>query len=180
MVALFLAPGFEEVEALTPADVLRRAGVEVRLVGVGGREIAGAHGIAVVCDWEARQLDCRDLAMVVLPGGMPGAANLEQSEQVQRCLDYAAGEDLWIAAICAAPYVLGKKGLLRGRRATCFPGYEDQLEGAVYTGQPVEVDGRFITARGAGVALDFALALVSALKGPGEAASIRAAMQARD
>lgn len=177
MIALFLAPGFEELEAIAPLDLLRRAGQDVQLVGVGGRHITGSHGVTITCDLEDHQLDPEHLTMVILPGGMPGAANLEASPVVQRCLEHAAARGLWIGAICAAPYILGNKGLLRGRRATCFPGYEDRLQGAVATGAPVEVDGPFITARGAGAALDFGLALVTALTSPEQGQDIRAAIQ---
>lgn len=177
MIALFLADGFEELEAIAPLDLLRRAGQEVRTVGVGGRQVTGSHGVTVTCDLEDHQLDPEALTMVILPGG-PGAANLDASPVVQRCLDLAADRGLWIGAICAAPYILGKKGLLRGRRATCFPGYEDQLEGAAVTGAPVEVDGPFITARGAGAAQEFGLALVAVLTAPERAGEVRAAIQA--
>lgn len=182
MVAVFFAPGFEELEALAPVDVLCRAGVEVCTVGVGGRTVAGAHGVSVECDREAgpaflEQLD--QLEMVVLPGGMPGAQNLEDSPQVAAVLGEAARRGLWIGAICAAPFVLGHRGLLRGKRVTCYPGYETELTGAVYTGAAVEEDGRLITANGPGAALPFALRLAAALRGEAVAASLAEAMQWR-
>ena len=180
MVAIFLAQGFEEIEALAPADILRRAGAMVCLVGVGGTQITGSHGITIQADLPDQELDFSQMEMMVLPGGLPGATNLEESRAVQSALTYCQQNQRWIAAICAAPYVLGRRGLLQDKRATCFPGYQDELTGAVYTGDPVEVDGRIITARGAGVALEFGFALAAALKGQEEADRVRAAMQFRD
>ena len=177
MVYVLLAPGFEEIEALAPTDILRRAGVEVRAVGVGSREIIGSHGIPVVCDLTEEEANLRDLEMVILPGGMPGAANLEASEKVQALLDHCAQNDRWVAAICAAPFVLGHKGLLKGRRATCYPGFEGELTGAVYTAAAVEQDGRYITGKGPGVALEFGFRLAEVLKGAETARRVREGMQ---
>ncbi|MCI8441120.1 MAG: DJ-1/PfpI family protein [Provencibacterium sp.] len=180
MVILFLADGFEEAEALVPLDLLRRAGADVKTVSIADEKtVTGSHGIPVVCDLAGRELITEGLEMIVLPGGMPGTKNLMRSPLVARYLETAAGRGLYIAAICAAPSVLGKLGLLRGKRATCFPGFEEELSGAVFTGAPVEWDGRFITAKGMGVALEFGLTLVEALKGSDEAARIKAAIQCR-
>lgn len=179
MVYVFLAPGFEEVEALAPVDILRRARAEVRTVGVGGPVITGAHGIPVQCDITAAEAEEKGLEMAILPGGMPGAANLEASAEVQRLLDHCAANGLWIGAICAAPFVLGHKGLLRGRRATCYPGFETELEGAEYTAALVEQDGRYITGKGPGAALEFGFRLAEALRGREIAAKLREAMQCR-
>ena len=177
MVYVFLAPGFEEIEALAPVDILRRAGVEVRTVGVGGPVIKGSHGVPVQCDITEDQVETAGLEMVVLPGGMPGAANLEKSAQVQKALDYCAQQGLWIAAICAAPFVLGHKGLLKGRRATCYPGFETELLGAQYTAAPVERDGKVITGKGPGAALPFGYCLAEVLKGRETARKLQEAMQ---
>lgn len=180
MIVLFLAEGFEEAEALVPLDLLRRAGCEVKTVSLSQeRVVTGSHGIPVICDLLPQQLTEEGLEMVVLPGGMPGTTHLSQSPLVERYLKMAAGQDCYIAAICAAPSVPGALGLLRGKRAACFPGFEGQLAGAIPTGEPVEWDGKVITARGMGVALEFGLALVEAMKGPEEAARIKAAVQCR-
>ena len=130
MIYVFLAEGFEEIEALAPVDVLRRARLEVQTVGVGGRKITGSHGITVVCDLVDDEARIDGLEMVVLPGGVPGTPNLEASPVVQRFVDYAAQNDLWLAAICAAPSILGHKGLLDGMEATANPGFQDQLGAA--------------------------------------------------
>ncbi len=177
MVYVFLAEGFEEMEALAPIDLLRRVGVEVTTVGVGGKLIYGAHGVGFTADSDGEGLDFSDVDCVVLPGGMPGTTNLDASPMVEACLKKAAEKDVLLAAICAAPSVLGHKGLLQGKKATCFPGFEADLLGAVHTGNPVEQDGKVITARGAGVALDFALALVAQLKGEAAAKELRESLQ---
>ena len=177
MVYVFLAEGFEEMEALAPIDLLRRVGVEVTTVGVGGKLIKGAHGVGFTADSDGEDLDFSDVDCVVLPGGMPGTTNLDASPMVEACLMKAAEKNALIAAICAAPPVLGHKGLLKGKKATCFPGFEEDLLGALHTGAPVEKDGNIITARGAGVALDFALALVAELKGETAAKELRESLQ---
>lgn len=177
MVYVFLAEGFEEMEALAPIDLLRRVGVEVTTVGVGGKLIKGAHGVGFTADSDGEGLDFSDADCVVLPGGMPGTTNLDASPIVEACLMKAEEKDALIAAICAAPSVLGHKGLLKGKKATCFPGFEEELLGALHTGAPVEKDGNIITARGAGVALDFALALVAELKGETAAKELRESLQ---
>ena len=171
MVYVFLADGFEEIEALSPVDLLRRAGVAVTTLGVGGkREIKGAHGITVLAD--APDTDFADEAptMVVLPGGMPGAANLDASPVVAKALANAAAAGGFLAAICAAPMVLGHKGYLAGKKATCYPGFEGELKGAETHRAPVVRDGNVITGAGMGVAAEFALELVAALCGKDKAA----------
>lgn len=165
MVYVFLADGFEELEAFSPIDLLRRAGVTVQTVGIGKKEITGSHGILVTTDITEQECTKENLEMVVLPGGMPGASNLEASSMVQEYIDYAVEHNRYVAAICAAPMILGHKNLLDGKKATCFPGFEQELIGANYTAAPVEVADHIITARGAGVALEFALTLVGLLKG---------------
>lgn len=177
MIYIFLAPGFEEIEALAPADLLRRAELDVQLVGVGGKTIRGAHGISVVCDLEEHEADVDHLEMIVLPGGMPGTLNLEHSEVVQAFVSHGVEHNLWVGAICAAPSILGHMGLLEGRRCTCYPGFEDQLGGAIHTDESVVWDGRIITARGAGVANEFGLALVEAITSKERAALLAASIQ---
>lgn len=181
MVYLFLADGFEEIEALTPVDLLRRAGVEVVTVGITGKTVTGSHGIAVSADVSADEAlsmlkGGKSPEMIVLPGGMPGAATLDASSVVDTFIDAAEKANAYIAAICAAPMILGKRGLLRGRQATCFPGFEEYLEGATHMDVHTVTDGRYITGRAMGAATEFALALVKALKGEGAADFLRAAV----
>ena len=196
MIYLFLAPGFEEVEALAPLDLLRRAGEEVTTVAVTTpagivateRAVTGSHRITVIADMsEADFLQHMDASMpiraVILPGGMPGAAHLDASPMVDETLRLAAEQGACLAAICAAPMVLGKRGYLSGRRATCFPGFEDKLTGATVGGFVVRDESReggnfvTVTARGMGVAQEFGLELVSLLVSPKTAGEIRAAIQ---
>lgn len=179
MIAVFLAMGFEEIEALAVVDVLRRAELEVVTVGVGGPVVRGAHGITLAADIPDTELDPAAPEMVVLPGGMPGTLNLERSPVVQAALDEAEKRGAWIGAICAAPSILGHRGMLKGKRAVCFPGYEQELEGALVSDRPVEMDGRIITAKGAGVAVDFGLRIVAQLVSPERAEALKAAMQCR-
>ncbi len=166
MIYVFLAKGFEEVEALAPVDCLRRAGKQVKTVGIGGQVIEGAHGISVAADIteDAVVLD-NSLEMVVLPGGMPGTLNLGQSETVKKALQFAKEQDKWIAAICAAPSVLGREGLLKDKKAVVYPGFEKELHCAKVGHDTLCVDGKIITAKGPGVAFDFALKLVEVLLG---------------
>lgn len=164
MVYVFLANGFEEMEALAPVDLLRRAGVEVFTVGVGSDMIVSSHNIPVKTDTTVDKIVLNDeLEMIVLPGGMPGTLNLEASPDVLGAVDYCADNNRYIAAICAAPSIIGHKGLLDGRYATCFPGYEKDLKGAIHSARLVAVDGKFITAKGAGCSMKFALKLVELL-----------------
>ena len=177
MVYMFLADGFEEVEALCPLDVLRRAGVEVTTVGVGKDMIRGAHGITVLAD--IPDVMYRDSApdMIILPGGMPGAANLDACKTVDAALKAASRRGAFMAAICAAPFVLGKRGLLQGKRAVCYPGFEGELEGAMVSeGETVVRDGNVITAKGMGVAFEFGLELVRCLCDDETAEKIKASV----
>ena len=183
MIYMFLAPGFEEVEALFPLDLLRRADLAVKTVAIGGdRTVIGSHGIPVTAnitelEWYSDP-DAAKPDAVILPGGMPGTTHLAHDRTVEKALAAAHANGAWIAAICAAPMILGQQGYLRGRRATCFPGFEKYLDGATEIGGSVIRDGNIITARGVGVALEFGLELVSVLASPEEAGAIRAAIQA--
>lgn len=165
MIYVFFADGFEEIEALTPVDVLRRAGLDVLTVGVTGKTVTGSHGIPVVCDAQIDDVNPVDIEAVVLPGGLPGTTNLEKCDRVQEFIDCANSEGKIVAAICAAPSVLGHKGLLEGKRATCYTGFEKDLVGAVCTGEPAVRDGNIVTGRGAGAAFEFAFTLLDALTG---------------
>ena len=158
---VFLAEGFEEIEALTPVDVLRRAGLSVQTVSVMDEQVvAGAHGVPVLADKMFAEINPEDAEMILLPGGLPGATNLDAHEGLSRMiLDFAAAEKP-LAAICAAPLVFGNRGLLEGKKATCYPGFETYLKGAQYTAALVEKDGNFITGKGPGAAMEFAFAIV--------------------
>jgi 4-methyl-5(b-hydroxyethyl)-thiazole monophosphate biosynthesis len=166
MFYIFLAEGFEEMEAFAPVDIMRRADLEVYTVGVGAKVITGAHQIPVVAD----VIDCeiapdKDCEGIILPGGMPGTLNLEKAASVQRFIDYAVENNLLIAAICAAPSILGHKGLLNGKKAVCFPGFEEQLLGANVRDDAVISDGNIITACAAGAAVEFGLKIVEYASG---------------
>ena len=162
-VVVFLADGFEEVEAVTPIDYLRRAGADVTVAGVGTSAPVGARGIGVAADTAAESLDFQP-DCIVLPGGMPGSANLAQSEAVRdACRDLVVAGGV-LAAICAAPaVVLGPLGLLDGKNFTCYPGFEERVSGAIASERRVVTDGSIITARAAGTAGEFAMAVIQAL-----------------
>lgn len=177
MIAVFLADGFEEIEALSTVDILRRAALHVVTVGVGSAEPCGTHSITVKADIEASALSLDKLTAVVLPGGMPGALHLENSVAVRKAVDYAVEKGLPVAAICAAPSVLGHWGYLKGKKATCYPGFEEDLIDAKYCADSVVTDGNFITGKGAGVAVEFALRLVEVMAGNDKAETIRSGMQ---
>ena len=178
MIYVFFANGFEETEALAPVDMLRRAGLKVCMVGVNDDEITGAHGICVkpdIADWDFNP-EMEPVDMVVLPGGMPGTKNLEAAQSVREAVDWAVEHDSYIAAICAAPSVLGHWGVLKGHEAICYPGYEPEL-GCKISSKPVVQSGKIITARGAGVAVEFGLALVKTLCGEQKSEEIRKSIQ---
>lgn len=170
MIYLFLADGFEEIEALTPADLLRRAGAAVKTVGVTGKTVSGSHGISVAADLSAEEALAEldggaEIDMIILPGGMPGAKNLDESPLVDAFIKEAVAQNAYTAAICAAPFVLGRRGLLSGCRAVCYPGFESELKGALVENTGVVEDGKRITARAMGSAVEFALTLVRLMCG---------------
>ena len=179
MIYVFLANGFEEVEALTPVDFLRRCDLDVRTVGVSGPVAMGSHKIPVGCDMTVEELDLEGCDGVILPGGMPGTLNLEACEAVKNAVLWCAGHGKWIGAICAAPSVLGHLGLLKDKKATCFPGFEEELTGAEVLTDAVVRDGNSITSRGAGTAGQFAFALIEAFCSPEQAAKTKAGVQWR-
>lgn len=165
-VYVFLADGFEEIEGLTVVDVLRRAGLEVETISIMGRkEVAGSHGICVMADRVFEEKNLEDGALYVLPGGLRGMQNLHAHEGLAKLIIRADEEGKRIAAICAAPSILGDMGLLRGKTAVCYPGFEEHLEGATVTQQPVEISDNITTSRGMGTALPFALSLAEQLAG---------------
>ncbi|MGN1098517.1 MAG: DJ-1 family glyoxalase III [Clostridia bacterium] len=177
MVYLFLADGFEIVEAMAPLDMLRRAKVDVKTVGLFSRTVTCSKGVELKADLSMDEVDMKNCEMIILPGGLPGAEHLRDSEEIGEIVDYAEASGLYIAAICAAPMVIGRRGVLRGKKATCFPGYEDELLGAECTGEGVVRDGKVITAKGAGRSVEFGLALVEALCGREKAAEIKEKIQ---
>lgn len=180
MIYVFLANGFEEIEALTPIDVLRRGGVQVVTVGIGGKIITGSHKITVAADIEDKELAGFEGAeAVVLPGGMPGTLNLEKSPLVQQAVAYCAENDKFIGAICAAPSILGHAGLLKGKKAVCYPSFEGELEGAVIPDDFVCRDGKIITAKGMGVSLEFGLELLKAVRDEAASEKVRTSVQCR-
>lgn len=173
MVYVLLGKGFEEVEAITSIDYLRRASIAVATVGIGGRKIVGGHGIPVEADMEIGQMDLTDLDMIVLPGGLGGVAAIEGCEQAMQAIRFAWENDKYVAAICAAPTILGKMGLLAGKTATCYPGCEEKLAGANYKEASAVADGKLITGASAGCAEKFANCLIEALKGEQAASAVR-------
>ena len=173
-VAIFLANGFEETEALVPADLLRRAGAEVILASVDGSEtVTGAHGICVHADQPIDTLDRTSLSCVILPGGLRGTELLYESFKVRTLVQYAAENGLYVAAICAAPSILGKLGLLDGRRFVCYPGFEKEIPDGIRTGKKVEQDDTFVTAEGMGVSFEFGFHLVELLFGSAKANELK-------
>lgn len=172
MVAILLADGFEEIEALTPLDVLRRAGIDAKTVAITSKIAIGSHGIPVVCDLDTEEVNLNEVTAVIFPGGMPGALNLDASPFSDKIIDAVNKSGGILAAICAAPLVLGRRGLLDGKRATCYPGFENELKGADVSNHGVVHDGNVVTAKGMGVSLDFALKLVQIIKSKDEADKI--------
>lgn len=161
MIIVLIANGFEEIEALTPVDMFRRAGLEVKTVGIGGLVATGAHGISINCDAIPSDIDLEQVTMAVFPGGMPGATNLDASTYTDKVIEAVLRNGGRLAAICAAPLVLGRRGLLDGRNATCYPGFEGELRGATILSEPVVTDGNITTGCGMEYSLPFAKELVS-------------------
>ena len=179
MIAVLFATGFEEVEALAPVDLLRRAGLSVVMAGVDGETVTGSHGICVKMDAKIEGINKEDVEAVVLPGGLPGTLNLEKSQAVQDLITHCTEQGKLVAAICAAPSILAHRGLLRGKTAISFPDFHKDLTegGAVLSESYVCEDGNFITARGMGVATQFGLKLVERLVSPEKAAELRGKIQ---
>lgn len=179
MIYVFLADGFEEMEAIAPIDILRRAELEVTTVGVGGKTVTGSHGITISCDIETKDVTTDDIDMIVLPGGMPGTLNLEKDPIVKVCIDYCLNNNKYIGAICAAPSILGHMGALENKNAICFPGFEGELKGATISADSVCTDGFITTAKGAGVSTDFGLRLAGIMAGEKIEKKLFAAMQCK-
>ena len=166
MVYILLGNGFEETEAIAPCDILRRAGVPVQFVGLGGREIPGGHNIIVCADITDAEMDLDEMEMIVLPGGMGGVHSILGCKSALDAVRYAWEHDRWVAAICAAPTVLAKLGVTDGKKAVCYPGLESGMGAAdMQPGAATVRDGKLLTGAGPGTAIDFGLLLVKALRG---------------
>ena len=160
MVLVLLADGFEEIEALMPVDLLKRAKIDVKTCGIDKKTVISTHNIKITCDISANEADLSDIEMLILPGGMPGSVNLDKSEFTNKAILKTIENGGHLAAICAAPLVLGRRGLLVDKAACCYPGFENELIGAKISKEKVVTDKNVTTARGMGVALDFAKELV--------------------
>ena len=179
-VYVFMADGTEEVEALTVIDLLRRAKVDVVTVSIMGRkQIVSSHNIGIETDELYGQSDYMDGDMIVLPGGMPGTTHLKNHEELRKVLFAYQEAGKYLAAICAAPSVYGWNGMLEGKKAICYPGYEKELAGAIVTNEGVVTDGQFITSKGLGTAIDFSLELITLLVTGETAENIAQAVQYR-
>lgn len=162
MLYILLANGFEEIEALATVDIIRRANIEIKTVGVCGEFITGSHNITVKTDLSIEDVCLTgDIEGVILPGGIPGTPNLETNDEAMKLLDFAYNNGKLIASICAAPSIFGHKGMLKGVNATCYPGFEKELDGAEISGEYCVTDGNIITAKGAGASFEFAFAIVN-------------------
>ena len=174
MVLVFLADGFEEAEALVPVDMLRRCGIEVKTVSImESKTVTGTHGIQVLADEHYKEYSAENFSAVILPGGLPGADYLENSAYVKEMVLSANENGKLVCAICAAPKVLGAHGLLHGKKAVCYPGFEDKLIGATTSGDGVMIDGNIITSRAAGKCFDFAFEIAKALGKEKEAEEVK-------
>lgn len=163
---IFLADGFEEIEGLTVVDILRRAQIDIRMISINStKKVTGAHGIVLEADEVLEEADIDSLELLVLPGGMPGTMHLGACDRLKEALKKADEQKRGIAAICAAPSVLGDLGMLAGKKAVCYPGFESRLAGAEVVYEPVVTDGHITTSRGMGTAIDFALELAARLQG---------------
>lgn len=179
MVYLFLADGFEIIEAMAPIDMLRRADIEIKTVGVTGKTVTSSCGIEVNADITINEFEYKNVDAVILPGGGDGVINLEKNSAVQNAVDKAVEDGIYICAICAAPSILGNKGILSGIEATAYPSFTKYLDGAVLSDEYVVTDGKFITARGAGVSVDFGLEIVKALAGKEKSDEVKKTIQCR-
>lgn len=170
-IVIFLANGFEEIEALTVVDICRRAKMAIYMVSVGSSiEVVGSHGIKVIADKIFQEVDFEKVDMLVLPGGLAGTKNLEAHQEFMEKVDNFYKSGKWLAAICAAPSILGHRGILKGKKACCYPGFEEQLEGAEVVTEETTVQAEhIITARGMGCSIDFALKIVEVFLGQKEA-----------
>lgn len=178
MFYIFFAQGFEEVEAISTLDVIRRANIDIKSVGIGSSIIEGSHGMKFICDMTDNEFSLSEaIEGIILPGGMPGTTNLMLNENVNNAIDYCFNNNLLLCAICAAPIILGKKGILKNKSAVCFPGFENELIGAFISEDYVCRDNNIITAKGMGSAVDFGIQIVSAVKGDEFASDLKNTLQ---
>ncbi len=177
MIYLFLAEGFEEIESLTVVDILRRANLEIETVSISNNNIVkGAHNIEIKVDKIFNEIDANNIQMAILPGGMPGATNLYNHSGLKQLLLKLNDSNTLIAAICAAPFVLGQFGILKGKKATCYPGFEDKLIDAKIVNENVVADKNVITSKGPGTAIEFALKIVETLKDKKQVETLKSSM----
>lgn len=177
MIYTFLATGFEDIEALAPVDIMRRAGLQVETVSITDEiVVTSAHGVGIVADRTLAEVDFDDADLLFLPGGLPGATNLDACQELREGIvqHFKAGRP--VAAICAAPLVLGHLGILEGKKSTCYPGFETELKGADYTAALVEQDGLIVTGKGPGAAMELGYVLVERLKDKQTADALREGM----
>ena len=173
MVYVLLGTGFEEVEAITPVDLLRRAGVDVLTVGINGNTVYGGHGIGIAADVTMDEMDLEQMEMIVLPGGLGGVASIRGCQKAMDAIRYAHKHNKFVAAICAGPTILAELGITNGKKAVCYPGCEEEMGAAeVVPDQASATDGQVITGTSAGCAIPFALSLITALRGADEAQKI--------
>lgn len=176
-ICIFLAEGFEEMEAMFPLDIMRRGGLNVKTVSVtGNKTVVSSHQVPVVADELFENVKEEDIEMIVLPGGLPGAVNLDEHAGLDKLIMSFAAAGKPLAAICAAPLVYGKRGLLKGKKATCYPGFDKHLEGAEYTGNMVEVADNFILGKGPGAASDFGFAILEKFASSEKVREVKAGM----
>jgi len=176
MVYVLMVDGFEDIEAIEPIDIMRRAGISVKLVGVSAKKMTSSHNITIETDIEIGDVSKEDMEMLVLPGG-PGHTNLDESAEVHDLISYAVTNDIYIGAICASPSILGKLGLLDGKNYTCFPGFEKFAPKGIFSSEKAVLDGKIITARGAGAAADFGFVMTELLAGGDIANKLKREMQ---
>lgn len=179
-VAVYFAEGYEELEALTVVDVLRRAKIEVVMTGISKETVTSARDISVQMDTTIEKLNHDDIDMIVLPGGVPGTQNLEANSLVLENIKRFKEQGKWLAAICAAPSILGKLGLLMGEKATCYPGYEKYLEGCEYRDESTVVSHKIITGKGAGTSLAFAFGILENIQGKEAVDQLKKNMQFKE
>lgn len=176
MVYVLMVNGFEDIEAIEPIDIMRRAGISVKTVGVMGKNTTSSHNVTVETDILIDDVNTEDMEMLVLPGG-PGHTKLDSSDKVQDLISYALEKNIYIAAICASPSILGKRGILDDKKYTCFPGFEQFAPNGIFTGEKATLDGKILTGKGAGAAADFGFKMVEILKGKDVADKLRKEMQ---
>lgn len=176
-VGVLLADGFEEIEAITIVDILRRAQIDTTTIFTGTNPVKGSHNIEVIADRFIGDVEPSEFTFIAIPGGMPGSKNLKEDDRVISLIKNIYSSGGYISAICAAPIVLGKAGILKGKKSTCYPGFEGELHGAEYISEPVIADGRVITGKGAGCAIPFSLKLVEIISGKDAVKELKERMQ---